>query len=360
MATASAPLSSTQPGAPGPPKKKSRRRKTAHLKIVPETKVLRQQIREKCYRVAAQLDKSRPLSKEEMEVIVRGLLDEIGLPEGYVGWTMVIMTSAFWHDQVAAIPPSQRLFLLPHCLKHAEGCPADYDEFGLDCKQCGACSIADFRAVAEEMGYKVLVAEGSPIVLKIIVSGYVDAIIGVACLNVLEKAIDTSIVFAPTAEEAARIAIVDDEPVSALLRGGVVALGITNIRVIKKIERLAHRLAGYLQPYRPEVLTQAVTACLLSGWAVFERDHAPPMEFIQSYNALIAAMQDRDNDPTDEIVRWRDQLSALPFSHPDDFDRTIFEGVSAGYFDEARLLKEAKILEEALNRNSRDNNNSVS
>ena len=79
---------------------------------------------------------------------------------------------------------------MPHCLKHAEGCPADYDEFGLDCKKCGACSIADFRGVAEEMGYKVLVAEGSPIVLKIIVSGYVDAIVGVACLNVLEKAID--------------------------------------------------------------------------------------------------------------------------------------------------------------------------
>jgi geranylgeranyl pyrophosphate synthase len=82
------------------------------------------------------------------------------------------------------------LFLLPHCLKHAEGCPADYDEFGLECKKCGACSIADFRGLAEEMGYKVLVAEGSPIVLKIIVSGYVDAIVGVACLNVLEKAID--------------------------------------------------------------------------------------------------------------------------------------------------------------------------
>ena len=49
---------------------------------------------------------------------------------------------------------------------------------------------ADFRGMAEQMGYKVLVAEGSPIVLKIIVSGYVDAIVGVACLNVLEKAID--------------------------------------------------------------------------------------------------------------------------------------------------------------------------
>jgi len=44
------------------------------------------------------------------------------------------------------------------------------------------------------MGYKVLVAEGSPIVLKIIVSGYVDAIVGVACLNVLENVINNILV----------------------------------------------------------------------------------------------------------------------------------------------------------------------
>ena len=44
--------------------------------------------------------------------------------------------------------------------------------------------------VAEQLGYKVLVSEGTPIVLKIIVSGHVDAIVGVACLNVLEKAFD--------------------------------------------------------------------------------------------------------------------------------------------------------------------------
>src|SRR5205814_9406799 len=96
----------------------------------------------------------------------------------------------FWREQVAAVPFSRRLLLLPHCLKNAEGCPADYDEFGLDCRKCGACSVADFKGRAEELGYKVLVSEGTPIVLKIIVSGHVDAIVGVACLNVLEKAFD--------------------------------------------------------------------------------------------------------------------------------------------------------------------------
>ncbi|HQU42900.1 MAG: polyprenyl synthetase [Planctomycetia bacterium 21-64-5] len=157
---------------------------------MPETRELRETIRARCGEVAARLDKSRPLGKDELEALARGLLDESGWPEGFLGWTMVGLATQFWSAQVAAVPFERRLFLLPHCLKHAEGCPADYDEFGLDCRKCGACRIADFRTRAEELGYKVLVAEGSPIVLKIIVSGYVDAIVGVACLNVLEKAID--------------------------------------------------------------------------------------------------------------------------------------------------------------------------
>jgi geranylgeranyl pyrophosphate synthase len=174
----------------GQPPRKSKRRATAHLKLVPQSKELRERLQARAAEVAAKLDKSRPLSKDEMEAIARRTLEEAGQAEGYTGWMMVVLATEFWKDQVAAVPPSRRLFLLPHCLKHAEGCPADYDEFGLECKKCGACSIADFRSLAEEMGYKILVAEGSPIVLKIIVSGYVDAIVGVACLNVLEKAID--------------------------------------------------------------------------------------------------------------------------------------------------------------------------
>lgn len=183
-------LPDTPPEMAGDPPRRSKRRQTSHLKVVPETRELRDRLQARCIEVAAKLDKSRPLTKDEMEAVVRRTLEELGLPEGYVGWMMVVLATEFWKDQVAAIPPSRRLFLLPHCLKHAEGCPADYDEFGMNCKKCGACSIADFRTLAEEMGYKVLVAEGSPIVLKIIVSGHIDAIVGVACLNVLEKAID--------------------------------------------------------------------------------------------------------------------------------------------------------------------------
>ena len=169
---------------------KPRRRSTSHLKLVPETIEQREHIREAADRYAMELDKSRPFSKNELETHGRTLLNQLGLPEGFLGFAMVLIGNAFWKQQFLAIPFERRLLLLPHCLKHADGCPADYDEFGLDCEKCGACSIADYKVRAEQLGYKVLVAEGSPIVLKIIVSGHVDGILGVACLNVLEKAID--------------------------------------------------------------------------------------------------------------------------------------------------------------------------
>ncbi|HAY81986.1 MAG TPA: polyprenyl synthetase [Planctomycetaceae bacterium] len=229
MATAPTHLADSLPtpsaqSAEKPQKRKSRRRKTSHLKQVPESRELRESLKQRCAEVAAKLDKSRPLTKDEMESVARQLLQEAGEPEGFVGWIMVVLASEFYRDQVASVPPSRRLFLLPHCLKHAAGCPADYDEFGLDCKTCGACSIADFRGLAEDMGYKVLVAEGSPIVLKIIVSGHVDAIVGVACLNVLEKAIDKILLAGipcmavPLLSSDCRNTSVDEEWVNDMIR----------------------------------------------------------------------------------------------------------------------------------------------
>lgn len=190
MSTGLSPTETSSVAAPSSTGGGSKRRKTSHLKEVPGTRELRESLRARCAEVAARLDRTMPMTKDELEQIARRALQEADLPEGYLGWMMVMISSEFWKDQLATVPPERRLFLLPHCLKHAEGCPADYDQFGMNCKECGACSIADFRGLAEEMGYRVLVAEGSPVVMKIIVGGYVDAVIGVACLNVLEKAID--------------------------------------------------------------------------------------------------------------------------------------------------------------------------
>ena len=203
--------------------KKDKRPSTAHLKIIPETRELRDRVRVEAARFAGPLDRSKPLTRQSLQRMAENLLKEMGLGEQYLGFTMVAITNEFWREQVQAVDFERRLLLLPHCLKHAEGCPADYDKFGLDCKKCGACAVADFKVKAEKLGYKVLVSEGTPIVLKIIVSGHVDAIVGVACLNVLEKALDKVLlagipcVAAPLLSSNCRSTSVDDDWVMELI-----------------------------------------------------------------------------------------------------------------------------------------------
>jgi geranylgeranyl pyrophosphate synthase len=169
---------------------KAKKPSTAAFKAVPQDRAERDRIRAAVAAFCKAVDRAKPLTKDGSRGMAEQVLRRLGLGDEFLGFTMVMLSNEFWRDQVAAIPFHRRLLLVPHCLKNAEGCPADYDEFGLDCRKCGACHVGDFRTKAEQLGYKVLVSEGTPIVLKIIVSGHVDAIVGVACLNVLEKAFD--------------------------------------------------------------------------------------------------------------------------------------------------------------------------
>ncbi len=58
----------------------------------------------------------------------------------------------------------------------------------------------------------------------------------------LEKVVDTSLKFAPSAQEAASIAIPTGGKTNTLVAEGCVKLGISNIRLIKRIERSVHQV----------------------------------------------------------------------------------------------------------------------
>src|SRR3990170_4091729 len=103
----------------------------------------------------------------------------------YVG---ILINNEVWTEHLATVPFDRRLLLLPKCLRVEDKCPAPFDEFGLLCKQCGLCSIQDLQVEAERLGYAVLVAEGSALVMALIQTGKIDAIVGVSCLSVLERA----------------------------------------------------------------------------------------------------------------------------------------------------------------------------
>ena len=129
-----------------------------------------------------------PLSVDELRDHGRRLLARAGMAEGYLEYAAVLVSNEAWRDALAGIPYERRLLLLPKCLRVEEKCPAPFDEFGLLCKRCGLCSIQELQEEAERLGYAVLVAEGSAIVMSIIETGKIEAIVGVSCLSVLERA----------------------------------------------------------------------------------------------------------------------------------------------------------------------------
>src|ERR1700730_15412034 len=116
-------------------------------------------------------------------VVARAAVDP--MYRDYVG---VLLSNEVWREHLATVPYDRRLLLLPKCLRVEDKCPAPFDEFGLLCKQCGLCTIQDLQNEAERLGYAVLVAEGSALVMSLIQTGKIDAIVGVSCLSVLERA----------------------------------------------------------------------------------------------------------------------------------------------------------------------------
>ncbi len=159
-----------------------------HLKAVPAEDEARRRVRAEAVRSAAGLDRRRAPRRDELEAAARGLVGRLGLSTAYVGFAMVAVNNEFWRDQFASVPACRRLLLLPHCLRHVTDCRGSYDASGLTCVECGACALGQLKAEAEALGYTVLIAEGTPAVVEALARGRGDAILGMACLDSLERA----------------------------------------------------------------------------------------------------------------------------------------------------------------------------
>ena len=129
-----------------------------------------------------------PLSIDQLQRMSLKIIAEKSLETALSGWIMVELNNCVWRDIFAAIPYGKRILLLPKCLSDSAGCKADIDEFGLLCKKCNRCTIPHLQEKAESLGIMSLVAEGFTPVIGLIESQVVDGLIGVGCLESLEKA----------------------------------------------------------------------------------------------------------------------------------------------------------------------------
>lgn len=154
---------------------------------IPALRTERERVRALAKRFVEETNLVPPIPLSDLQDEARALCERQGIDPAYAEFTALLLNNELWRETLAAVPYERRLLLLPKCMRVEEHCPAPFDELGLLCKKCGLCSIEDLQEEAERMGYAVLVAEGSPIVMSIIETGQIQAIVGVSCLNVLER-----------------------------------------------------------------------------------------------------------------------------------------------------------------------------
>jgi geranylgeranyl pyrophosphate synthase len=157
---------------------------------IPQTPVEREQLRDIVAQYVSEQGAALvpPLVLDELRTHADAVVSRTGVDPVYRDYVGILVNNEVWTDHLATVPFDRRLLLLPKCLRVEDKCPAPFDEFGLLCKQCGLCTIQDLQEEAERLGYAVLVAEGSALVMALIQSGKIDAIVGVSCLSVLERA----------------------------------------------------------------------------------------------------------------------------------------------------------------------------
>jgi hypothetical protein len=164
-----------------------------------------------------------------------------------------------------------------------------------------------------------------------------------------EKVVDTSLKFAPSPQECARIALAGNSKTEKLLADSCVNLGISNIRLIKRIERSVRSIEPILAEFDEEVLRDAVQSLALLGWVVFEPSRAPSLEYLLKRRGAHIFSADNKKEPmSEEEGAWNALLDVYGFANMEEIDLVLLEGVRNGFFDPSLVKKHASVVNEQI------------
>ena len=166
-----------------------------------------------------------------------------------------------------------------------------------------------------------------------------------------EKVVDSTLRFAPTAQECARIALAGNTLIDQLQTANCVTLGISNIRLVKKIERAIRTIEPLLKPYDGQVLKQAAQSLTLFAWSLYERKKAPPIDYLMKHNAAQYLLPKGEKAISENEAAWNALLEAYHFTNMDEFDLVLRDG----YFDTEAIQKHAAALDKTIKATTRNN-----
>jgi hypothetical protein len=159
----------------------------------------------------------------------------------------------------------------------------------------------------------------------------------------LEKVVDASLVYQPTALEAAKIGFPEQDELSKDLAERCTSLGITNIRVMKRIIRFAKDLQPLLQEYEKDVAIATRVALVLFCWANDQPEEAPSIDFLKSKSIDQFGLGE-NNEVQPKEAAWHALLESYGYTWTDEFDLEILRSIQRGFFDPDEIKKYASAL----------------
>ncbi len=156
-----------------------------------------------------------------------------------------------------------------------------------------------------------------------------------------EKVVDIELKFEPTALESAEIAFDSSSENAQKLSELTQKLNITNIRVLKKIERLVNLIYPLAKEYEPEISHQICHSLTLFSWCYYcSSDGAPSLEFVTELGYDIWGLGEKKEEDKDK-KRWKNIVSNYNYQHTDELDLVLADSVRTGYIDEVKFKSEA-------------------
>lgn len=163
-----------------------------------------------------------------------------------------------------------------------------------------------------------------------------------------EKVIDFEIEFKPDPAECADIALDNNDAIQRRLKTFIVDLGVSNIRIIKKIQRIAELIVPILKDFEDEVTHQALHSLALFSWCFYSTDdEVPNYEYVKNIGFKLYGLGDKDDVPEKE-KKWNAILQNYKYLNTDEFDLQLANAVKIGYVIENDFLHEAEKLNSQL------------
>lgn len=165
-----------------------------------------------------------------------------------------------------------------------------------------------------------------------------------------EKVIDIELLYDPTARECAAIAFDHNKKFYEHLSDCTTSLGIKNIRVLQRIERLVDITYPYLSGCEIELLNTTIHSLTLFCWSYYcfnGSSEIPSLDYIESLENVFIESEDDD-----ELKKsWKKVILSYDYNLTNEYDAVLIDAVRTGYFNEAALISSIQFRNDEIKRN---------